>query len=420
MTTTTTPQITIASLSWMPPRPTNAIGSPLLPTGKRGHPCTDNAMLTELRCHFPTITNTHLVTGARTVHIEIAKELRRLFRDHHCNLLGITDDRLTASNVNDPNNPTRYIDRARPDLLLTYLVGASVGVRAATRTTTTKCACGRPLHLSSRNYCKTCKAARNRVSGIARTTPVAAANNRAIPAPTHCDDATATGHRRHVEQVLIELDRPDAGPLRFPIVSALTDGSDLDQQILVIDDRLEHRTQRHLVDIDLLELARQTADSEFAAITAGTSHHPTALTTDVALAVNVPGGVVIWVGQANATNPLMNHSTHALPRLGIEIRKLLDPTTQARARDHLRAALVAAAGKLPIYDTAAVADAYELYERAKHQFPRSLRSVQELIGVYVPRTDEAWDVARKLHQSTPDLKLTRAIDSAAMLVDGTA
>lgn len=210
------------------------------------------------------------------------------------------------------------------------------------------------------------------------------------------------------------------GPFAFPIVSALTDGSDLDQQILVIDDRLEHRTQRHLVDIDLLELARQTADSEFAAITAGTSHHPTALTTDVALAVNVPGGVVIWVGQANTTNPLMNHSTHALPRLGIEIRKLLDPTTQARARDHLRAALVAAAGKLPIYDTAAVADAYELYERAKHQFPRSLRSVQELIGVYVPRTDEAWDVARKLHQSTPDLKLTRAIDSAAMLVDGTA
>lgn len=416
MTTTSTPQIDIASIAWMPSRSTTS-ASPLTRSGKKGRPPIDNDVLTELRCRFPTIVDTHLVAGAKKAHTEIGHEMRRRFRAHHCTLLGVADDRLILSNASDASNPSTYISGGRPDLLLTYLDGAKVGVRAASRTNTTRCACGKPLHLTSRNYCKTCKAKRNRDASKARKTPAAIVNNRAAHTTARPRTEPNSESRRHAQRLLDPLSQPDTRPLAIPVITTIVGiiGNG-DRQILIIDDRHDDRTERRLSDTDLIGLAREASEMGFAATAARITFQPTASTTDVALAVDTPAGIVIWVGRANAANPLTNPATHALPRLGVKIRELLDPTTKARVSANLKADLITAATKLFNHDAATIADAYELYERAKRHTPRSFTSILKLIGVHVPRTDEAWDFANKLHEATPDLPHAHAIDSAVMLI----
>ncbi len=413
MTATSTPQIDIASIAWMTPRSTTS-ASPLTRSGKKGRPPIDNAVLTELRCHFPTIVATHLAAGAKKAHTEIGHEMRREFLAHHGTLLGVTDDRLILSNASDASNPSTYITRGRPDLLLSYLDTSKVGVRAASRTNTTRCACGKPLHLKSRNYCKTCKAKRNRDASKARKAPAVVVNNRAAHTTARPRTEPNSVSRQHTQRLLDPLNLPDTRPLAIPVITTI--GGHDDRQILIIDDRHDVRTERRLSDTDLIGLAQEACEMGFVATAARITFQPTASTTDVALAVDTPAGIAIWVGQANAANPLTNPATHALPRLGVKIRELVDPTTKARVSANLKADLITEATKLFNHDAATITDAYELYERAKRHTPRSFTSILELIGVHVPRTDEAWDFANQLHEGTPGLSHARAIDSAVMLV----
>ena len=416
MTPTSTPEIDIASIVWMPPRAT-ALASPLPRSGKRGRPTTDNDLMAALRCHYPTIVNQHPGISLRQVHIYIGQEMRRQFRAHHCNRLGITDDCLIIGNPSYDSSPSRYVNSARPDQLLGYLIGADVKERSAPRADTGKCACGNPLHLTSRNYCKACKTALNRTTAKARKTPAVVNNNRAADTTAQSSTQPKRANRQHAERLVEPMHEHDARPVAIPVITTVVDRDEgVDRQILIIDDRHGDRTERRLTDTNLIELARQSATVEFTAMTAGTIFHPTALTTDVALAVRTTTGIVVWVGQANATNPLANPATHALPRLGVKIRELLDPTTKARVTEKLTSDLIKEASKLIGHDAATISDAYELYERARQQPRCSFTSILELIKVHVPRTDEGWAVANKLHEATPDLPHAHAIDAAAMLV----